>query len=352
MSTEDNTLSKERIEERKHLRKIVFHLNSYYVYHQWGIQVLEDDFESISKEFKKLVPDFYNKLNGMNKCIKLNQNFLRHVTDTTYHIFGDVPSVKPDGNVSTFLMGKIDSTLRQCAREWSKEGIAEREQCYGPILHAIEKHFPDLKMRNKVSVLVPGCGLGRLVWEFSHRGFNCEGNEFTYFMLLTAALIMHGRVSGQYRIFPFATETKNVISAKEQLRQVVIPDVNPANVPNDLPKITQGDFLQLYGHDTDPISNNQKWDVIVTCFFIDTAANILTYIRRIVKILKPNGIWVNLGPLLYHYGTNDFKGGMGKKKKESCSFSRIILRRTKGNIPGIWSAYDRRKASASMYICC
>lgn len=34
-------------------------------------------------------------------------------------------------------------------------------------------------------VLVPGAGLGRLPLEIAARGYSCQGNEFSYFMLLT-----------------------------------------------------------------------------------------------------------------------------------------------------------------------
>ena len=43
------------------------------------------------------------------------------------------------------------------------------------------------------------------------------------------------------------------------------------------------------------------WHSVVTCFFIDTAHNVLDYLACINKILKVGGIWVNLGPLLWHY---------------------------------------------------
>lgn len=39
----------------------------------------------------------------------------------------------------------------------------------------------------------------------------------------------------------------------------------------------------------------------MTCFFIDTAKNILDYIETIYLTLKKNGVWVNFGPLLYHF---------------------------------------------------
>ena len=34
---------------------------------------------------------------------------------------------------------------------------------------------------------------------------------------------------------------------------------------------------------------------------MDTAHNIIEYIECISNILKKGGIWVNIGPLLYHY---------------------------------------------------
>ena len=39
----------------------------------------------------------------------------------------------------------------------------------------------------------------------------------------------------------------------------------------------------------------------MTCFFIDTAHVPTDYIETIHYTLKPQGTWVNLGPLLYHY---------------------------------------------------
>lgn len=43
------------------------------------------------------------------------------------------------------------------------------------------------------------------------------------------------------------------------------------------------------------------WDAVVTCFFIDTAHNIVEYLEVISRALKPGGVWINLGPLLYHF---------------------------------------------------
>lgn len=44
-------------------------------------------------------------------------------------------------------------------------------------------------------------------------------------------------------------------------------------------------------------SNVGKYDAVATLFLIDTAENALSYIEAIHKLLKPNGIWINYGPL-------------------------------------------------------
>ena len=60
-----------------------------------------------------------------------------------------------------------------------------------------------------------------------------------------------------------------------------------------------GDFAQVYSHP----SREASFDAVATCFFLDTAHNVLEYVRTIKHVLVKNGrgTWVNLGPLLYHW---------------------------------------------------
>lgn len=44
-----------------------------------------------------------------------------------------------------------------------------------------------------------------------------------------------------------------------------------------------------------------SFDAVVTCFFIDTAHNIIEYLEVIHSVLKPGGMWIHLGPLLWHW---------------------------------------------------
>lgn len=56
-----------------------------------------------------------------------------------------------------------------------------------------------------------------------------------------------------------------------------------------------GEFIEVYQNQV------KAWDCVVTCFFIDTAHNVLDYLRCINRCLRPGGLWVNIGPLRWHY---------------------------------------------------
>ena len=98
---------------------------------------------------------------------------------------------------------KVKYVLKNLVRDWSEEGVSEREQSYGIIIREIKDIFEDrlgLPPTNKSSddeenslprVLVPGCGLARLCVELAGIGFEALGNEFSYFMLLASNLILN-----------------------------------------------------------------------------------------------------------------------------------------------------------------
>lgn len=88
----------------------------------------------------------------------------------------------------------------------------------------------------------------------------------------------------------------NIRSAKEQLQPIKIPDTAPFDLPdNAVFGCAAGDFLEIARGQLD------EWDAVVTCFFLDTANNIVAYIEAIFATLKPGAYWLNIGPLLYHF---------------------------------------------------
>ncbi|KAJ1653620.1 hypothetical protein IWQ61_006296 [Dispira simplex] len=212
--------------------------------------------------------------------------------------------------VPEFHMDKLRSTLKQLVRDWSAEGKAEREASYGPILDTLENLFPHSNSetsgdkvlpRSRRRILVPGAGLGRLALEIAARGFSCQGNEFSFYMLFVSNFILNkSGVMNQYTVYPFIHTFSNNLSADHQVRGVQVPDVLPSDlVPADVDfSMSAGDFTEVYGQDP---CEYGTWDSVVTCFFIDTATNIIEYLTIIHRLLKPNGVWINLGPLLYHF---------------------------------------------------
>jgi len=57
----------------------------------------------------------------------------------------------------------------------------------------------------------------------------------------------------------------------------------------EYPSSMKGQLVKSYSH-------------IVTLFFIDASPNILSTLSQIHTLLKPGGIWINLGPLLWPSG--------------------------------------------------
>lgn len=81
----------------------------------------------------------------------------------------------------------------------------------------------------------------------------------------------------------------------------------PSSLPsNSNFSLVAGDFEEIYGPDEYDEDEPQAglWDAILTCFFIDTAKNIVNYLRIIHRKLAPGGVWINMGPLLWHWENN------------------------------------------------
>ena len=194
---------------------------------------------------------------------------------------------------------KMKSTFRLLVRDWAAEGKDERSQCYAPIIEEVQSLFSErsLKEKNGTRILCPGCGLGRLPWELARKGFACQGNEFSFQMLLTSNYILNSSLKPEmFTIYPYIHTSSNHVTRANQLRTVTVPDVviNDPSLCEDF-SMAAGEFVEVYGGEIN------SWDCVTTCFFLDTAHSPFEYVRIIYDILKPGGYWVNLGPLLYHY---------------------------------------------------
>lgn len=145
-------------------------------------------------------------------------------------------------------------------------------------------------------------------------------------------------------INPWIHNQSNTIESKDHTRTIRIPDVCAAdligNVANPEFSMTAGEFLDVY--------KNQKesWDCIVTCFFIDAAPNVIEYIEAIYQILKPGGVWINFGPLTYHWQSS--VGNDDERYNRSVEFS---LEEVLQVVESIGFTLERSEMRESAYTC-
>ncbi|XP_016137358.1 carnosine N-methyltransferase-like [Sinocyclocheilus grahami] len=192
---------------------------------------------------------------------------------------------------------------------------------------------------SQVRVLVPGAGLGRLAWEIAHLGYSCQGNEWSFFMLFSSNFVLNRcDKENALTLYPWIHQFSNNKMSSDQTRPVSFPDVNPQSLPADSDfSMVAGDFQEVY-------SDPEMWDCVATCFFIDTAHNVLDYIETIWNILKPGGVWINLGPLLYHYENmaNEFSIELSYEEIKAVILKYgFVLEFERESVPSTYTENDR-----------
>ncbi len=248
-------------------------------------------------------------LDKVDEAIDANADIAIEILKSAVQPF-KLESHETDGAATPHDLDKARSTIRQLYRDWSAEGAAERAACYDPVVDEIRAHeIGHVGNKEDMRVLVPGAGLGRLVFEICRHGYSVEGNEISYHQLMASNWILNHTIEGQqHDLYPFALEFSNVRSREDQLMSVKIPDVHPSSRlrsaegstmdPTDRMSMTAADFVVLYSQ---PM-NRHRFDVVATVFFIDTAPNLIRYIKTVRNCLMEGGIWINHGPLLWHFG--------------------------------------------------
>ncbi|KNC99971.1 uncharacterized protein SPPG_05346 [Spizellomyces punctatus DAOM BR117] len=295
----DTVPEADRLLEAQHFAKVIEAFNHYRLHSLSRNAKRRRDLASIPKAHQQLVGSFMEKkINSVEERILKNAAFIASIVagHQNEETNGGTKSQVSEGD-----MDKVRSTLRQFVRDWSEEGREERARTYDPILDELQTRFKGVSMedKGKIKVLVPGAGLGRLAYDIVKQGYSCQGNEFSFYMLLASHFVLNQTQQlHQYEIFPWIHSFSNSTSTDVLLSSVRIPDVLPGDVPRTADfSMVAGDFCEVYGEE----EHIESWDVVVTCFFMDTAKNIVEYIDIIKRILKPNGLWINLGPLLYHW---------------------------------------------------
>eukprot|EP00053_Salpingoeca_punica_P000454 m.28764 g.28764 ORF g.28764 m.28764 type:complete len:366 (+) comp10329_c0_seq1:45-1142(+) len=291
-------LSQEELDrlEQEHCDKIIA---SFLFYEQHATERLDrarDSFQALSPHHQRMVPSFAKQMDDLQEAVRVNAEFIANML-ADKPLAPDCPALHR--RPSEFDMDKVYTTIKQLVRDWATEGKAERDSCYQPLLHEADRLFANVADKGQLSVCVPGVGLGRLCFEFARRGYRTQGNEWSMHMLYASSFLLN-RCPGVHhtKVYPWAHIFTNHYTSASQTRAVMIPDVDPYSLPEGSDfSMAAGDFLEIY-------SDPAEWDCVATCFFLDTARNVISYIENIFNMLKPGGYWINFGPLLYHFDDN------------------------------------------------
>ena len=299
-------------EEYRHLRSIVSAFFNYQIDSLRDVTRMERDFKSIGEKYlKKLSFNYMERIEKLKHAIFQNYKFLLKIADPYKNMFKLYKASSGEVLMEPLIVEgkdiiKMRSTLRLFIRDWAIDGIDERNSTYKPILNELKNYFKDKSKKdfeNGINVLVPGAGLGRLMYEIAKLGFKSQGNEFSYYMLLCSNYIFNNTTKeNEFVIQPLIHSFSNIYDEEAPFKKVMIPDENLAE---ELSKTETGEMSMVAGEFCRVYKEKINFfDSVVTCYFIDTANNIIEYIETIYNILKIGGLWINFGPLLYHYTDN------------------------------------------------
>ena len=259
---------------------------------------------------------YLDTLTAVDDAIDSNAELARAIVRAglkSFHVSPPSPPPKPrmpemwEGVARNSDVDKARSTIRQFYRDWSAKGTAEREASYGRIRRTLEKERKSRPQEGPLKVLVPGAGLGRLVFELCADGHESEGNEISYHQLLASSYILNSvERAEQHTIYPWIHGFSNHRSRSNHLRSYRIPDIHPATELSrrgsaaGSMSMCAADFLCLYSDD----AHAGLYDAVASVFFLDTAPNLIRYLQTIHHCLRPGGVLINFGPLLWHFENN------------------------------------------------
>lgn len=201
--------------------------------------------------------------------------------------------VEDTKNETNKQKGNTLYAVKHFVRDWSNEGLHERQTTYPCVLNAVRKEFPATSPSTPAKILVPGSGLGRLGHEIAALGdFEVTMNEFSYSMNIAYHYITTLSSVNASAIHPYIDWWSHRATTADLTRSVSFPD--------NISILSQPSISLIEGEFTTALKpHSGTYDALVSHFFIDTATNILTYLETIHAMLKPGGVWINFGPLLY-----------------------------------------------------
>lgn len=167
---------------RKRYKKLSSSQRSVYcLYSRWTDHSL-----TLLQSLEKTI-GYTNKLNTVEGLMLRNAGLAEDVLEHAFNFYGVSRTeledfVQETANGTNSQKGSTLYAMKHFVRDWSQEGLHEREATYPCIMEAVQTAFPK-RSQKSITVLVPGSGLGRLGHEIAALGgFQVTLNEFSYSM--------------------------------------------------------------------------------------------------------------------------------------------------------------------------
>ena len=268
---------------------------------------MESDYDKIDKKYtSKLSFDFKGRITRLRKSIGINQDLLNNmlkIYKPSEEFYKDIDIEEIE--IRRFEEGNfILNVFTYIERDWSNERTKERKETYDIIINELIKFFPhNCPEANNYKILIPGAALNRLGYELCKYGYDIETNDYLFLNGIFSDFIFNKMKKKEYSVFPNIDSFSNYLEEEANFKSYLFPDCD-INLNKDknsnIGKIHMsiGDFQTLYNN------KSNYFDCVITCYFIDTGQNVIKYIDIIHNILKQGGIWINLGPLSYHWAND------------------------------------------------
>lgn len=233
----------------------------------------------------------------------------------------------------------VVDVMGHLARDFEVEGGEARQlahMLYGDVVALVLKALSRLMNERCVSggqvelrVLVPGVGVGGLLFRVREAVANllapdgCDaevtlvGTECSPSMLASLVWVADWHEKGsRLSIHPWLWHRGNMLMVGDQYQQVLIaPTTQPLGAPYavvvaaDVFADGWGETKRAFGAWVSQSPTYQdsdvalQFDVVLTSYVVDavtSSGGVTRTLDRIAELLRPDGVWVNFGPLQYH----------------------------------------------------
>jgi len=266
-----------------------------YTYHNtWQVDKINYDYSSLDKKYlEKMTYDYKTRVKRLQDAMAVNQTFLneiykKYLPDSSY--YANYNQKELDDLAYNEYSTLNYAVFMYISRDWTNERKKEREVHYKPIIESVQKFVP-----KNSKILLPGAALLRLGYELAKLGYDIDANDYNFYNIILCDYLFNYSKKNQFEFQPLIRSFSNYLTEDAVFRKFSFPDEDINLEGKGKMTMSAGDFTKMYN------DKPNSYDCVITCFFIDTAKNIIEYIDVIEKVLKKGGIWINFGPLSYHW---------------------------------------------------